>query len=633
MSSTQQPKMKPFYGDGLEGMGFLHFWGYTPATDLLSSSPQKKCCSQMAEVNQEIEDKEEEERPLRVFVSGGADLRHVLLTAARIHDKEGKAKREIEFFIHENDPETLARQLLFLEIVCNTEIPSRERADIYLECLGNTLLRERVACYMSDRVNELTDLVCEEGEGRLREIVNVSLLKQKDKDRITDAFARWTLKAPSFDVEQLRDQRCRGAYGVRFDHRVNLFDWDYTSNLKAAAPTIHWLQYKQFRLSGVAFDSPLGTYTHPNKSLQSYVQGSHKTDRTKIMVRGYWGDLIVSPYISFGVDCCTDSESDRKRLFKVVNTQQRHHAEEISRFNVFALLSEIETGQAARLPEETEAEQTYPFKSPLEEVFPASSEEKSKGAPSSSTDDAKKKEESLPKIVEISEEEEEEEKDKEAAVASGAENIGSNDKQKEGTPEKPPLPLLLRENTFRLFPLVGDMSSCLDRCKSRLSASNIGIEEDEEEEEEKDDPLFDAVFLAALNSSCFLKPEEETEEEGKKNGSSALLQSLRPGASLFAETLKFHSQLNGASRLRFREKLYEAATRHGMEVQGNVRKSVFPLEGKPAPCAENALKKQTECALAEASAPPILCFRKPSKSADLKEGLVEDSPERGIVQN
>lgn len=37
------------------------------------------------------------------------------------------------------------------------------------------------------------------------------------------------------------------------------------------------------------------------------------------MVRGYWGDIIVSPYIALGVE--TDYEPEKTKLFKVANTQ------------------------------------------------------------------------------------------------------------------------------------------------------------------------------------------------------------------------------------------------------------------------------------------------------------------------
>ncbi len=44
-----------------------------------------------------------------------------------------------------------------------------------------------------------------------------------------------------------------------------------------------------------------------------------KITRDSCLVRGYWGDIIVSPFISFGVE--TDYEPEKTKLFKVTNMQ------------------------------------------------------------------------------------------------------------------------------------------------------------------------------------------------------------------------------------------------------------------------------------------------------------------------
>ena len=66
-------------------------------------------------------------------------------------------------------------------------------------------------------------------------------------------------------------------------------------------------------------------------------------------VRGYWGDIVCSPYFSFGTDCDTPCKFS-EGLFEIQNKntgseQHRHHAVEIAMYNLFQILWEIETGR------------------------------------------------------------------------------------------------------------------------------------------------------------------------------------------------------------------------------------------------------------------------------------------------
>lgn len=45
-------------------------------------------------------------------------------------------------------------------------------------------------------------------------------------------------------VTALRDARLRSFFGVRYDHRKNMVDWDYTNRLKDVASIIHHTQYR-----------------------------------------------------------------------------------------------------------------------------------------------------------------------------------------------------------------------------------------------------------------------------------------------------------------------------------------------------------------------------------------------------
>lgn len=55
-------------------------------------------------------------------------------------------------------------------------------------------------------------------------------------------------------------------------------------------------------MRGLAFETRLAPNTIPNRTLSSYVPGKAKKTKDNILVRGYWGDIIQSPYIPFGVE-------------------------------------------------------------------------------------------------------------------------------------------------------------------------------------------------------------------------------------------------------------------------------------------------------------------------------------------
>jgi len=49
----------------------------------------------------------------------------------------------------------------------------------------------------------------------------------------------------------------------------------------------------------------------------SYLPGKKKLTNESCLLRGYWGDIINSPYLAFGVEC--DYKPEKEKLFKVAN--------------------------------------------------------------------------------------------------------------------------------------------------------------------------------------------------------------------------------------------------------------------------------------------------------------------------
>jgi dynein assembly factor 3 len=355
-------KPQQFASDGSDAVGFVQFWGNSPALDLL---PKQEATAKCEEISDE---------PYNVLVSGACDLRHVLKTLAARNERRGTdslAARKLHLHVHESDVETLARHVLLLLIVNDTRKLSRERAEIFISVFGNALVREKDAEAVADWVPELLNLVTDESKHPMAEVVDFSGLKFQARDELTDVFKGWK-KNVQFDAEALRDQRLRGYYRERYDHRVNLCDWDWNACIRKVAPLVHWQQYKEFCLSGVSFETRLGSYKSPNRTLASYIDGRHRQKGTSILIRGFWADIINSPYFSFGCDQSLPDYLDvdeRARILKKHTDSFRHTSVDLAFFAVNAFIQSLETGEPLRLGAVTKQEGEWPYESPLERLM------------------------------------------------------------------------------------------------------------------------------------------------------------------------------------------------------------------------------------------------------------------------
>ncbi len=97
----------------------------------------------------------------------------------------------------------------------------------------------------------------------------------------------------------LRDFRLRHHFADRYDFRNNLIDWDYQATLKPSAGNVHYVLYKHWRNTGVAFEFGDQTYTVPNRSMASFAEGKERGRGTTLR-RGFWTDVVVSPYHALG---------------------------------------------------------------------------------------------------------------------------------------------------------------------------------------------------------------------------------------------------------------------------------------------------------------------------------------------
>lgn len=71
------------------------------------------------------------------------------------------------------------------------------------------------------------------------------------------------------------------------------------------------MHYKRFRQLGLAFEARSFTYNIPNRTMNAYAEGKKKKSGDSCLVRGYWGDIIISPYHCFGTEVDLHPEKEK----------------------------------------------------------------------------------------------------------------------------------------------------------------------------------------------------------------------------------------------------------------------------------------------------------------------------------
>jgi dynein assembly factor 3 len=75
--------------------------------------------------------------------------------------------------------------------------------------------------------------------------------------------------------------------------------------------------------------------------MASYAKGRNKTKtRDSVLVRGFWGDIVNSPFLSFGNEVF--KEPERTRFYRQVNMQSVYSNCDISEYNVLSYITKLE---------------------------------------------------------------------------------------------------------------------------------------------------------------------------------------------------------------------------------------------------------------------------------------------------
>ena len=303
--------------------GQIAWWGFSPSLDIIKYMKTH-------EVN--------ETKAINVLLVGSADNRHILHTLSNLHDFDGK----INFYLVESNLENLSRQMLLTNLVLEptSELNTQEKSEMYLELFGNSLLRHDTEDYLVARSNEYVKMITEPSYSEKKyPYFDFSNLKFKEVDQLESIFKFWrNTDTDVFNIGQMWDNRVRAHLGVRYDSRDNAFDWEFSMSLKEKASIVNWNEFKRWRANGLAFVLRDETaYVDSNKTLASGL--IFKKDGERIPKRGYWGDILNSPYVAFGI------ESENEALFKKANNVHTQTATDVSMYNVKSLMNRVLTGK------------------------------------------------------------------------------------------------------------------------------------------------------------------------------------------------------------------------------------------------------------------------------------------------
>jgi dynein assembly factor 3 len=321
----------------MDGFGNINWWGFSPSVDLLSIFDEK--CEKLAN-NDSSQVKE-----INILLMNSGDSRHILKILASKHRSSIK-NLKINFYVYEKMLELYARHFLLLSIALEhpAKMSIQEKTELFLEIYGNLLIREYSAQHVIKRANEfikyITDLdfMTKTNLG----IFDFSLLKFKERDFLEGIFKFWRMKLcqekkeedPNFPASKCWDVRLRSYFGTRYDNRRNAYDWDFQMKFidRKNCAIINNKIYSGWRDSGVAYELRDSSYDTPNKTLASGFVFNDPRNGDKTSRRGYFGDIIVGPFLAFGID------SENKDFYKKQNESYRYTAWDIARSNLNSLM-------------------------------------------------------------------------------------------------------------------------------------------------------------------------------------------------------------------------------------------------------------------------------------------------------
>ncbi|GFT71824.1 dynein assembly factor 3, axonemal [Nephila pilipes] len=326
----------------------LNFWPLVPALDIQSvyskcdlpfvenclrdsDEPFQFYKQKASNSNTKINPNEEIEKEFNCLLVGSS-TGCLFKTLARF-DRHKVSK--LNLYVACAFPESLTRTWLLLSLFKNLtlRLSLLEKAEIFLEILGNTFVRASTANYIENMsVEILNNVDCPNRDTSTLPFISTKHLKQREIDEVVNVLTYLKTKDLLFDVGKAWENALRSFFGQRYDSRQNLFDYHF--NMKLCDYRIINLQkYLEWCESGIAFKFRSAKYNYPNKTLAVRQLDSRQRQTHDSFV----GDIATSPFLVFGV------ESGNTELFKKSNNEYISTSEDISKYNVIDMLDEFTT--------------------------------------------------------------------------------------------------------------------------------------------------------------------------------------------------------------------------------------------------------------------------------------------------
>ncbi|KAI6661550.1 Dynein assembly factor 3, axonemal [Oopsacas minuta] len=335
-----------------DGFGTVAWWGFTPAIDLIPLLPPSHNTA----------------KEIHILLVGVSDLRHVIRTLGTHLPTYKYNDVTFHFYIAENCVEVLTREIMFSILLTEplAVIGLQERVELYLELLGNLHIRSQTFEYLKAVSNKLINLITDLDEMHIEfPFIDITKLKFKERDQIESVLKFWRSDdVKFFEASSLWDKRLRGYLSNRYDSKEGVFDWDFNMKMLEQTKLINGHEYCVWRSEGLAFNIRSDAlYNTPNRSLASGVIIRRHGEEVKI--RGYWGDIIVGPFICFGI------ETNKKELKEKSSLPHARSSEDISVDNLTRYLHQMtshtiykESIEPMKLEKVYEVSEDYEISSP-----------------------------------------------------------------------------------------------------------------------------------------------------------------------------------------------------------------------------------------------------------------------------
>ena len=319
-------------------IGFVKFYGFSPAVDFLAFSAEAQHC----------------------LCLGSTDIRHFLKTLA---SSRNTGDQPIRFYVADEHPAVLMRNALLLKIVLDDSLTYREKTEVFLDAYWNIFVTGKTLNLLQKAVVEVEK---ELAGGSLAHF-DLSYLRFKDLDELMEILGLWKKAMASNFLKhsecaaKFLTNRQTALFKERWEVRKNVVDGDFIWGIRdnkilinktdkktglviqdfPTSPCIQFREYWEFRENGVSFavhDSP-ENHKLMNPTMLSYQPGKSKSDRTSCEVLGFWGDISIGPFATFGFYADTTEKNDV--FYETRNFELFHKSGEVATANLEKVLGRI----------------------------------------------------------------------------------------------------------------------------------------------------------------------------------------------------------------------------------------------------------------------------------------------------